>query len=1028
MVAKIIRIFHVFILSVFFLTQLGLADDKESADKAETNSWTPILQLPSAGDNALIGEEMLRDPRLAQTTPADDMGAAQLMQEIKNLKAELKYTKGPHRNEILHELYRNIAAYSYFAEDVAKGKIESEFTQEIALRKLKRSRTDLIRQAVALTKSLKDKKVKSRAMYHVLVARYYLGINPEIAIKNLGLISKNLTPDLVQRVQFLAAYHQINFGDRALGQQEFIRLLPILSRSSKLTANLNLAQSFAGLDNDGKKTVPTDKRYTEYLNAAVQLAPGLSPIEKENLFERVVGIWTATEGDQIDWSKPVFAVANFDKSVGRFAILEREAIQSIKNGDSANAQNIYRRLSKSLEGKLQLAAIDQRILDLQIESFKRTRNIVPVETLLMALEKKYRNAEVLGTGHKKQAIVAHQNFAKQYRNFVYNLIQKAQQKDASNKIHNEAIAVGSHYEKLVTDEKDHADLMVSIAQLHVVENHHKEAVAIYMNLVTKAKKDKLEYLSPAMVSQRILADWPDLPPWTNIPKGKLEEQSRLREMYTKLNEINGTTLDWNALAHEGLLYISINQLNNAFTLWEKNLAKDPQNDHAARAAGLMLVVNQKQKNWSKVESIARTCLQNKIIPLAGKGNLNTAVLLGDALYFGGKIAFNEKRYAVAAKKLAEFTKIYKNDDRRDESLNFLGLTYHANNQHPESLAALTQLVKEYPKSKYQRDALLNGGSWATAMAAEEPTIFFYQRFLNQFREDSQSSRVRHSLISLYLARQLYANASRLILEQGQVKGATKAEKLDAAFTYMDIEERYGDRDKARIGAKMALDVAPKDQSVQATVIAFEARQARIQNQIQKLNELEKQLISMNPSLPEVTEALGYVRFQIQEMNAKKPTEAIFNIGDKDPVGTLKKQYNVYALMAAPYQRICNHPEVPECGPAMMRLSQATNEMIKQVQVITIPESLDTKTVNDFKQMKAELIRYLTKEAREAGSKAEEVLTQGHAHPDLAQEILWVNSNDWNFDRITGEGGKGYVQWSATATTRSNSKSTNPVTR
>jgi hypothetical protein len=37
---------------------------------------------------------------------------------------------------------------------------------------------------------------------------------------------------------------------------------------------------------------------------------------------------------------------------------------------------------------------------------------------------------------------------------------------------------------------------------------------------------------------------------------------------------------------------------------------------------------------------------------------------------------------------------------------------------------------------------------------------------------------------------------------------------------------------------------------------------------------------------------------------------------------------------------------------------------------------------------------------------------GNADPDWAQAVLWQNSADWNFDRVSGETGNGFVQWTS----------------
>ena len=43
-------------------------------------------------------------------------------------------------------------------------------------------------------------------------------------------------------------------------------------------------------------------------------------------------------------------------------------------------------------------------------------------------------------------------------------------------------------------------------------------------------------------------------------------------------------------------------------------------------------------------------------------------------------------------------------------------------------------------------------------------------------------------------------------------------------------------------------------------------------------------------------------------------------------------------------------------------------------------------------------------------KAFNLVKLGRTTPGWTSEILWQNSQDWNFERVTGETGNGYVQW------------------
>lgn len=990
------------ILSVLFLSDISFGQ----------KGFAPLLPLPRAEVGSMAADDMMRDAGLKQNI-SDDMSAEQLVQDILNLKDELKHSQGPRRLEVLDELYQSMVSYTYYLEDVINGKYESTLKGQGARQKLAAFRQELSRYATTLAKEHKDKRIKARAMYHVLAIQYQQGQSRSNALKNLEGISKNLNANLNQKIRYLTAMNEIQYGDRKKGQMALAKMLPSLSKAGKLNASLVLSRSLAGLKGDGKRVAAVDNRYKTLLNSAVQSGSALSDEAKEDVLAQAVTIWSAAEGRKIDWSKPPFSMKAFANNEGRYAVLERDALQKYSKGDHIGAIKTYQRVAKFYEGRTQAVAIDQRILDMQYQEFKKSKDVKPYENTLVYLEQKYREPNALGDGHEKQAQAAHGSFVKQYRNLVYAMLQTAHRKDAKSKFRLDAIAVATRYEGRIQDENERADVKASTAELYALENRHNEAVAIYMDLVLNAKNGKTaQYLRAAITSQSIVAHWPKEAPWDGFQKGNVDARTSLRDMYAKQNEMNGEKLDWSTVAHLGLLQINLNQGEEAFKLWEAALQKAPQHNHAAHAAGFMLTAYQKQKSWQKLETLARLCLQSKIQPLAGKTRLNPSALLADALFFGGKQALAEKRYGDAVKKLEEFTKSYTNDKRRDEGLFVLASSYRGNRQHNNSITTLSQLVQEYPSSKFMHDALLHGGSWSLPMALEEQTIFFYQRFLKLYRDDAKAPMIRSTMISLYMGRQLYGNAGRLMLEQGEVKNATREQKLRAAFAYMDLEERYGDRANARSGAKLALDIDGKNPATKAKVLAFEARQAQAENKGAKFFDLEKQLAKMDPAIPEVAEALGHVRFMIAEMNSQKTKEELFNIGLTDPVGTLNKHFAIFTKTAAQYKEICDHPEVAYCGPAMLRLSQITSNTIHTIEDLSLPETLDEKSVNDFNQRKQELVNILAKEAQEADGKAMALVADGNATPDWTQEILWTNSNDWNFDRITGETGNGYVQWNA----------------
>ena len=93
------------------------------------------------------------------------------------------------------------------------------------------------------------------------------------------------------------------------------------------------------------------------------------------------------------------------------------------------------------------------------------------------------------------------------------------------------------------------------------------------------------------------------------------------------------------------------------------------------------------------------------------------------------------------------------------------------------------------------------------------------------------------------------------------------------------------------------------------------------------------------------------------------------------------------------------------------VAEQAGKLITRIEDITIPESLDKKTVDKFQSRKQSIIDGLGKDEVGYNQKAYATVKLGATNPDWTQQILWENSTDWNFDRITGETGNGYIQFS-----------------
>ena len=139
---------------------------------------------------------------------------------------------------------------------------------------------------------------------------------------------------------------------------------------------------------------------------------------------------------------------------------------------------------------------------------------------------------------------------------------------------------------------------------------------------------------------------------------------------------------------------------------------------------MMSLAYKRAKQWQSLEDVSRMALDLKIKPRHRNKIYSAYALLGDALFMWWKQAFVTNESGLCSiEKLTEFTQSYSKDNRRPEAMFVLGQSYHNDSKHPESIETILMLVETYPRSKFEKPALLLGGEWSIPMAYEEQMIF-----------------------------------------------------------------------------------------------------------------------------------------------------------------------------------------------------------------------------------------------------------------------------------------------------------------
>lgn len=968
--------------------------------------FQPLIPMNYSANDIPMLEKALQDPGLDKQLLTDDLYFEQTFQEVKALQAELRSMRGPRRVEILKNLYVNYVTMSYFFEDLRAGRLTSQTNYDPIDSKVVKTRKITKYYAQQFAKFTKNPRLKAEALYHALTSQYLLGQNRSQVVRSLASLKDKLDGYLTRRVNLLIGIEKLKGGRR--NRQEGKRLLRSIMKSLPLSggiaARLALARMEAGLSGQGQKVRRADKAYRYWLHHATYRSRNQSKLDRSEVLAFSLAVWRRAETGKSSWQKPPFRLKYFGDLDLANAIVERAALAAASERQYQTAARRYQALSRKYQGSGMMGRIDRRILKIQELKSTRKGQPYPYQQALLKYSRKYQDSSfnrALG-----QQMVEEIN--RSHEQLVERVLQKGQHRNQRRAYRKQAIQVAQTYLQTQKNSAKELHIKEQIADIHVLLGQHRPAVALYLELKNKHQdQQSFRFLNLAINSQSKLANWPMKPVWRQIKKGESRERQTLATMYTEKFQ---QTQNWNDLANLGLLWLNLGKHDKAFSLWSAHLQKQPAGPQAQRAAGYMMVSYRQAKQWQSLEDVTRLSLQTRLTPIHRNRPMNAMEFLANALFYVGKELFDQQQWAGSVSKLKEFTTTFTKDKRRPEGMFFLAQGYHNNANHPESIETIMSLVNEYPTSRFIREALVLGGQWSIPMAYEEQTIFFYQKFIDRFSSDKRTPKIREKLVDLYMGRDLYGHAARVYKAHSQDPKVDRQTQVKAALAVMNIEERFGETKYARWGAQRVKKIGSDSPATLAQVYGFETRVAAKKGDLKTVRRLERQLEGLPLSEPEVVQALAQVRFILAEKEATTTKNEFFNLALKSPRKTLEKQFGLFVNVQKAYESVCEAGNSSYCAPAMMRLSETTQNTLDAIEEISIAQTLGAKQVEKFEKRKLGIVSYLAEVAAKADNRALGMSADGKTTPDWSREIMWVNSNEWNFDETQPTSGNGYVQW------------------
>lgn len=783
-----------------------------------------------------------------------------------------------------------------------------------------------------------------------------------------------------------------------------------LGPRARLLAELMAARVTGGVGPTGKKLTNPTGNWRSHLLAACNLAARIDDDVHQQTVMQALSLWRIIEMKDQSWASPPIDIkAQREFSIVK-PVIERQAIYSWTKGDSAQALRKYRSLSRSLSGSLEGGTIDLRIVELEGQLYTKLKQLSRWQKVLVEFSEKYHDELVLGQGNESKVKSLNTQIARQHRGLIDSLIRDALSNKTSPAAQSAALKSINMYLSTNIPNEEKERVRALSGEIHFQAKNHKAAAGVFAALATESQGAKsLNFWRKAIRSQLELASWPTQPPWKEIPKGNTEARTVLMDMLQKTDIQKPTP--WDLSANIGLLLYATGQRDQALNYWQEKFKTNTNGPHAARAAGWIAETRMSSSEWAKLEELGRLLLKARIIAVGKTKNYSPSDLLGKALLEGGLEALKTSDYKSAIAKLLEFKKSWRQDPRHDESMYSLAMAYQGDKQYRAAVQAMEDFTKIHRRSKFRQSGLKMGGEWTLALAWDDHVMYFLETHAREFPEDQDATNSLVTLSHLYLGREIYDGALRVMNSLLLRKNLDTETRADLARRLLDTAERFASTENALRIAERVQKLMRDNESISVIALSMRARFAAEKGKIRDLEQIDKTMSSLDQSQPLIAESISEVKFLLGESLARNQfKEEFFSLGARNPATELEKGYSLLSRINQNYQAACLTVRTGWCGPSLHRSARVSEQFLKSYEQLSISKTLDPNIVKAFQERKKSIFESVENQALEADEKSLEQAKLGATNPDWTSTILWQNGVDWNRDKYTSESATHYIQW------------------
>lgn len=664
----------------------------------------------------------------------------------------------------------------------------------------------------------------------------------------------------------------------------------------------------------------------------------------------ILDTWVKVQPN-IDWRRvPLSDVANRSQKMPA-GLVERMVLEDVREGHILRGLQVYSRLSEEFAGQPVLAHIDLRRSRLAKQHAERSgQHEVAMRTFNELLQKygPENEQQSLKTRMARQVYVS---LFRDYEGYLRELLKRAQSKEATMNMRQLAISGAQNFvQRFARQRGAIRPVMEELGNLMDLLGRPKEAVQIFMDL---ARDDPGRYKPMAIESQKKAARWPSKPPWGEIPAEARQERIALAKMIEEFTHSDvASQLDWDSIAHLGLLHRALGQPGRAEELWREYLPRAMAGDASQGALGLMMMDYFQRNQWSELIELFQLVDRRQLSVSINNRPINPEVFYQNARLKRAQVQAEQEKWREALVDLQAFADRFVEDRRRPMVLYQMTQLHRKSDQLELAIAQIRTMIKDYPQMPVTKRAVLEGAHWAQTAAGPfaSEAASLYQHYVETYPDDQLMPRARFQLAQVQLSLNANREASRHFRAHSRDERVGGVERLRAALSHVRLEADGGGLEQALVEMEPVLRAA--DRSSPADYVSAQILLAKIalnRQDVQRMSQIEAVLIPYASDRPDAAEAIGMLRFsRVEGRQFEIPFAQSMQSADTYR-GSLDHIYKHFQEIARAYDQVCQEGDNTFCYRAYERNRQFAQDAMDAVGSLVVSHEADAEILDELRK-------------------------------------------------------------------------------